>query len=284
MKFNYKVFPPNPLSLKGTYKVNIDYSSIVGLSFIIAIMAGIIGIIIGIRFYILFWIVLFGSGMLLSAIRYVRQDSAEYKLRVKEASNQVEALSNQLNNNLEISERLVKHDLPTSLERASEFLNQAKIEYNDNAFGPFWDCVEEAARNLASFNDIICKLSQSAENYYNSLYNIEHNFPVFFPAHEDLPDPKPILEELEVLVRKGQTNFQFAIVWEHRETREVLIAGFHTLGEAISNLALTVEGSFDELNTSISTNISRLVEEQIRSRESFEKHAKNQEQLIREQN
>lgn len=38
-----------------------------------------------------------------------------------------------------------------------------------------------------------------------------------------------------------------------------------------------------ELNNSISSNVSKLVEEQIRSKESFEKHADYQENMMKEQ-
>ncbi len=198
------------------------------------------------------------------------QKQANYKLRSKRASEEAEVLSKQLNNYIEVSVKLIKQDLPQSLKSASELLEQAETEYNDNAFGPFWDCVEEAAKNLVFFNNGIHQLSGNAQEYYKSLHSREHNFSLF-PVYEDIPNLKSLLEKLQTVVRKGQTNFEFATIWEQRKTHEVLIAGFRTLGEAVSNLSSTVENSISDLKNSISLDISRVVQEQIKLRDSLEK-------------
>lgn len=78
----------------------------------------------------------------------------------------------------------------------------------------------------------------------------------------------------------GQTNFQFANIWEHRRTREVLIAGFRTLGEAINNLGATIEYSVSDLQRSISSDIANLVEEGIRTREAFDKRMVEQNRML----
>ncbi len=78
----------------------------------------------------------------------------------------------------------------------------------------------------------------------------------------------------------GQTNFEFANIWEHRRTREVLIAGFHTLGEAVNNLTSVVDSSFYALQESLSTGVAKLVEEQIRTRETFDKRMVEQNRML----
>jgi hypothetical protein len=84
------------------------------------------------------------------------------------------------------------------------------------------------------------------------------------------------MEEFRHVVRKGQTNFQFANIWEHRKTREVLIAGFRTLGEAIDNLSSVVEREISSLSATLHSDLVQLVEEQIRTREAAEKSAEEQ--------
>ncbi|MFY9825459.1 MAG: hypothetical protein WAM82_29060 [Thermoanaerobaculia bacterium] len=71
----------------------------------------------------------------------------------------------------------------------------------------------------------------------------------------------------------GQTSFEFATIWEQRRTREVLIAGFRNLGEAMSNLRFAIQGSVEELKGALSSNIAQLLEEQVRTREANAEHA-----------
>ena len=76
-----------------------------------------------------------------------------------------------------------------------------------------------------------------------------------------------VLSTLRRIVRMGQTNFQFASIWEDRRTREVLIAGFRTLGEAVNKLGPTIENSVSNLQASISSDVAKLVDEEIRARD-----------------
>lgn len=99
----------------------------------------------------------------------------------------------------------------------------------------------------------------------------EHTFPVFPVQLNTIPDPSDEIEELRRIVRLGQTNFQFANIWEHRRTREVSIAGFRTLGEAVNDLGATIEYSISNLQQSVSSDLARVVDEQIKTRESLDK-------------
>lgn len=170
--------------------------------------------------------------------------------------------------------------LPELLKRASESLDQAHSEYKHNAFGPFWDKVENAAGYLAAFNSKVAQLAQNADDYYASLKGRNHNFSSFPVRHESLPNPSSVIEEFNLLVRRGQTNFQFATIWEHRKTREALIAGFRTLGEAVNNLGVVIDNSISDLKSSISSDIAGLVEEQIMTRETIAEHAREQSSML----
>lgn len=167
--------------------------------------------------------------------------------------------SDELNRLLAVSIDLVNL-LPQQLNKASSLLKQAQHEYHNNAFGPFWDAVEQAVQMMGDFNDKAKEMSLNATKYYNNLKVINHNFPPFYVKPEKLPDPSPVIRELQSTIRMGQTNFQFADIWEQRKTREVMIAGFRTLGEAINNLSITVEDTISDLKNSISSNVAMLVE------------------------
>jgi len=162
------------------------------------------------------------------------------------------------------------------LGNASGWLQTARREYAENAYDPFWTAIENAAVNIDAFNRTVNTLSSNIRKYYAQLEGRNHTFPAFPVRLESLPDPKPIIEEFRHVVRKGQTNFQFANIWEHRKTREVLIAGFRTLGEAIDNLSSVVEREISSLSATLHSDLVQLVEEQIRTREAAEKSAEEQ--------
>jgi len=135
----------------------------------------------------------------------------------------------------------------TSFQEASQALQQAQYEYDDRAFAPFWDAIEEAIYHLASFNDAVLQLPQKHQEYYLILQGRKHTFPPFPITPESLPNPSPIINELYNLVRQGQKDFQFALIWEQIKTREVLIAGFTTLADAIKGIGATVNDSMNNM-------------------------------------
>jgi hypothetical protein len=153
------------------------------------------------------------------------------------------------------------------LDNASGWLARAQGEYDQKAYGPFWDAVEQGALNLAGFRDIAQQLSHDSGSYYQMLSGRIHTFPVLGITSSTLPDPSAALTELQRVLRAGQTNFEFATIWEHRKTREVLIEGFRNLGEAVSNLQFGIQGAVDELRGAVSSDMAKLLEEQVRTRD-----------------
>jgi hypothetical protein len=200
--------------------------------------------------------------------------------RVKE---EAESLSEKITNIYQTSLEL-RTELPEYLEEVDGWLDKAEEEYEANAFAPFWDAVEEAAIWLGYFNDDANEIAKNANNYYQNLNGVKHTFPVFPIRLQTIPDASPQIERLRRVVRMGQTNFQFANIWEHRKTREVMIAGFCTLNEVIYHLGSRIEDSISSLKESISSDIANLVEEQIKTRESIDKIGKNLDARTLEQN
>ncbi|MEK6302558.1 MAG: hypothetical protein AABO41_17745 [Acidobacteriota bacterium] len=207
------------------------------------------------------------------SVEYANQSAAQRV--VSEAA----SLTSRLATTYELSTSLAT-ELPKYLTHAASFLRNAEAEYQDNAFGPFWDAVENAAKNLAAFNDKVNKLSGNAAEYYRMLDGRKHTFPAFPANIRTLPDPSAVLNDLRRIVRMGQTNFQFANIWEHRRTRDVLIAGFRTLGDAVNNLGATIEYSVSSLQDSVSSGLAKVVEEEIRTRDALDKRLMEQNRML----
>jgi hypothetical protein len=223
-----------------------------------------------------------------SSVSELERKKAEELKRSIESANQSEKsrvenearrLTSSLARTYESSMNLAT-DLSGHLKDASGWLRHAESEYDDNAFSPFWDAVENAAKHLAAFDNKTNQLTRNAKEYYQNLNGRKHTFPGFPINVRVMPDPSSVLKELRRVVRMGQTDFQFANIWEHRRTREVLIAGFRTLGEAVNNLGATIEYSVSNLQQSISSDVAKIIEEEIKTRETLDKRMLEQNGML----
>jgi hypothetical protein len=145
-----------------------------------------------------------------------------------------------------ILERLVAR----SVRRAASDIARSKIEYESSAFGPFWDAVESSACHLGETERLLRISRDAARAYYATLAGRIHNFPAY-PANLTTPSSVSCTRRLNELARLGQTNIHFALVWEHRQTRKILIAGFETLSEGLAHLECAVTAALQDLTAII---------------------------------
>lgn len=164
--------------------------------------------------------------------------------------------------------------LRSRLNDAQSWLPFAEDECRCTAFGSFWDAIEKSANILGDFHDTANRLADNAVRYYADLSGRSHTFPKFPVVNGSIPDPRRTLAELKRITRLGQTDPNFANIWEHRESRKVMIAGFTSLGQAINNVGLRIENSLDRLEDSMSSHSALIVEQMIESRDAYENASK----------
>jgi hypothetical protein len=193
--------------------------------------------------------------------------------RVEECLREAQGLSQKVGN-LDKSYSEVLLSLSVYLGKANNFLREAATEYEEEAFAPFWDKIEMATMELTQFSRSVTKLAEVAREYDESLAGRTHNFSVLTGSGQEVPDPSATLHELARLVRLGQRSFQFATIWEHRRTREVLVEGFATLGDAVNNLEYSIHSSLADLKTTLSSGVDSMIQEQKLMRERFEEAAR----------
>lgn len=187
------------------------------------------------------------------------------KLRVEqEAASKTSKLRHIYESSASLQVELKQH-----LKTAVQWLRHAKREYGQSAYSPFWDAVENAASSLADYEDALYELSDNAESYYEGLKGRTHSFPAFPVTAESLPDASSVVRDFQRIVRLGLApkDPTFALIWEHYKDRKVMMAGFQHLGEAIKNLGSSIEDSVLDWRESISSDLARSVEEEIKSRE-----------------
>ena len=146
------------------------------------------------------------------------------------------------------SARKSKSRLQKDLDAADLKLSEAEREFKARAFGPFWDAVEQAALSLESYRVGLGNLEYVVRQYESTLRNHSHTFPSWQFAIGPPPGPSESLGRLKTVVRDGQTDFEFANIFEHRRTRDVLISGFEHLGAALDGLGDSVIAAIDRLN------------------------------------
>lgn len=140
-------------------------------------------------------------------------------------------------------------DLSRRLSDATRAISAAEEYFEERAYAPFWDSVEEAAIQLARFNSDVREIAsvQVREARELNAWEGYHTFGEFPVRRASIPNPKGVIRQLNETVRKGQRDFEFATIWEQRSTRKVLVEGFRTLGQTVVNLERTIAISLEEL-------------------------------------
>lgn len=158
-------------------------------------------------------------------------------------------------------------DLETWLADAARALDRSELEHTDRAFSPFWDAVEASAQSMSRFRSGVASLARSATSYYAILNGKRHTFPSFPYVPAALPDPGPILTRFKQVVRMGQTDFEFANIWEHRKTREAIQTGFGSLEAAVRDVGSILADELQGLANVMRTGVASVVDAQIISRD-----------------
>jgi hypothetical protein len=161
-------------------------------------------------------------------------------------------------------------DITRHVVSADVHLNAAEQEFAEGAFAPFWDEIEHAANELAAYKNEVEHIRRSVDGYRVEAVELEHitgsapelNFPL-----DQLPDARPAAARFAAIVRKAQTNFQFAVIFEQRKTNHLLHTGFGTLGAAIYSLGDSINSSLDTLSKAINPKSKKLIAEKTQARE-----------------
>lgn len=144
--------------------------------------------------------------------------------------------------------------IPKALLTAEELLDRAEKEFEDSAFSPFWEAVEDVLIKLASVDDEVQKIGTLATSYSQTALQYEgdiEKFPVDLQAVKRLAAADKTHLHMHSIIRLAQKNFQFATIFEQRRTTHVLIAGFSTLGEAIDGLGQRLSSSLETLSDQV---------------------------------
>ena len=60
-----------------------------------------------------------------------------------------------------------------------------------------------------------------------------------------------LAERMSKLVYKAQQNFKFSNIYEHRQTRKILVAGFKNFADILRRIGNQISNHIEELNTTV---------------------------------
>ena len=200
------------------------------------------------------------AGLLVAAIVYYQKSSSQYQTKLQEleesraaaALREAEELTSRLLKTLKDSE-VVLSDVERRQSAASTLLLRARQEFSTTAYAPFWDAVEGCAFELDGIRQDLQMVASHATVYANALKGRLHTFP---PLRRTLPVDNG-LNAIQVafkdVVRQGQRNFQFAVIWEHRKTRGAIMEGFRTLGDAVEGISGAIHSTSAGLQATLAS-------------------------------
>lgn len=177
--------------------------------------------------------------------------------------------------------------MPGWVESAESHLDQAELDFAEGAFAPFWSSVERAAFSLAAFDESVQKLESNSCEYVDLLAHHKGPAPAFAVSSGSTARMKlatATSHRMHGIVRNAQRDFQFSVIYEHRKTNQILVAGFKSLAQAVEEMASRITSSIDNLTTSVDKMTSTLDESLRRLSEQTEKRAADTtEKVDREQ-
>jgi len=166
---------------------------------------------------------------------------------VQEANSVSMSLNAALNTSQETAHRINLH-----IQEAEDLIAKASREFKGEAYHPFWDAVERAAELLAAVSVDLTTIANYARLYEDTLRQWHHDFPPFPVSTVLLQDPDAVIASYREVLRLVETNFQFSLIFGHRRTRAMHVAGFRTIGDAVYKIEEAVSSSYRSFVDSIS--------------------------------
>lgn len=166
---------------------------------------------------------------------------------------------------IDLGEQSIKlfEETPKNLYFAEKHLNQAKIDFTDNALSPFWNSIEKAAEALGRFNQNVNNIEINLSHYIKLIKEYKDTPPQFPLARQSIDKlgvSMAIADRMNSIVRTAQCNPNFAIIYEQRRTNQILVAGFNNLAQALDKMTWQITSSIDGLAGSVDVMTSSLNE------------------------
>lgn len=182
-----------------------------------------------------------------------RQDEARReRLRQEKQSLQTD-IASLCNGSLFLFEEMPKHLLNTE-----ELIDQAERDFKEGVFSPFWDSIEKATMRLGNFDDNVRNIAANSNRHtllaskLRKLRFPPPRFPIGVESVRGMAAANTTSDRIKRIVRKAQSNPDFAMIYEQRRTNQLLVAGFSSLAQALDGMGQRIASSIDNLGNQVS--------------------------------
>lgn len=188
--------------------------------------------------------------------RRIREEE-DKKRREKKSLEDAIVLQKQLYGKLEkLSNDALTHakSIPQHLEAAEKHLDEAKVDFEDGALSPFWDCIEAAINEIGYSNDCVNNIGYAMSQHTKIKQEAGFraaSFPLTQSLVSELVVSRSTTDRLNKMVRTAQCSPDFAKIYETKRQSQILIAGFSGLGLALRGISEQIETSIDRLGDRI---------------------------------
>ncbi len=187
-----------------------------------------------------------------------QKDDDDRERKEKEAfHSKMMGIVNVLNNQVTSLTKLYNQIIDT-IPHANNALDNAEDEFRGGFFAPFWDEIETATNQLASYNNYLHGINSCMEQYWKYIQDLDETYNsqvklCVLPGK--LPDPIAVANRLAKTVRMAQKNFEFSTIYEQRKTNKLLYEGFRNLGDAIYSLGDRITDSLNDLSHNLNASL-----------------------------
>lgn len=151
--------------------------------------------------------------------------------------------------------------LPEIARQANGALERAEEEFNERVFVPFWEAMGIAVNHLAAFNRNVRAIISNRDSYDRLLPRIEGHPEPFVVDTALIPDAAEIAGRMARMARTAHKDRDFAQVFGAWKTNELLIAGFSSIQDAMSNLSSNLTRSIDDLKWTLGNKLDEIATE-----------------------
>lgn len=140
-------------------------------------------------------------------------------------------------------------------------MDQAKVDFADNAIVPFWESIENAAKTLGHFDEGVRLIEDNSLRYLDLVKKYEDSPPEFPLAPQSIAKLRvgtATAERMDAIVRTAHRNGEFGMIYMQFKTNQILVAGFANLAQALNRMTYQIIASIDALDSSISGMASTL--------------------------
>lgn len=146
---------------------------------------------------------------------------------------------------------------------AEDNMQLAETEFNRRAFNPFWTAVEGAASQLGEISEKMQQYASYADRHTAKGKELATKYRSSAPAFAVTADNVKFLatagdlsNRLDTIVRRADTDFEFANILNQRRTHTILIAGFNNLGSALAGLSAKISSDLASMASSVNSAIT----------------------------